>query len=298
MKLSLEVLSASWTVAGNAAAASSGAPADSEVMKICGSGTGGSGGVGGAPLVASGGAAEEEASSALTFMRVLTNMAEEVARAEARLIRSHHCRRVEWRIEHASTLRACFPEGRCLCSTPFAAAGLDGLSLVLFPSGHRSAKPGYCSFFVTLPSNASASKLTATLKVGRQRFLATPTPEQGEGFMGRINAAIFETAVDAGDDSLLLSLEVGEAKDEVLKVGSKQDAWRNSLNPLSMFGNGRIHSSAKSGGTTTPSGRLRALVSKTQSPPKDKAELEADAKAPSEAPETSAQQVEPETPAA
>merc|ERR1719379_762476 len=117
---------------------------------------------------------------------------------------SRMTRRVEWHIEHAGQLLSSFPEGEPICSTAFQAAGIDGLQLVLYPSGYTGAKEGYCSCFLYCPG---ASSLHCWLSVGNQKREAKLCFENG-GFYGRTNFCKFEHVVDMASDVVRLVLEI------------------------------------------------------------------------------------------
>mmetsp|Transcript_93715 Transcript_93715/g.265391 ORF Transcript_93715/g.265391 Transcript_93715/m.265391 type:complete len:250 (-) Transcript_93715:16-765(-) len=127
-------------------------------------------------------------------------------------------RRVEWCIEQASTLRQCFPEGECLCSAAFAAAGVEGLQLVFYPSGYAGARDGHCSYFLQCPPG---SVLRCSLWAGKQRREARLAFEQ-PGFFGRTNFCRFDHCVDAAQDTLMLALEIEEAQHTVSESMSHQ----------------------------------------------------------------------------
>merc|ERR1719478_1080532 len=71
----------------------------------------------------------------IMLRRQVNNRLPDVVRDAVNLMKSHMLRRVEWRLEGASSLRACYSENKCICSRAFTAAGLTGLQLVFYPSG-------------------------------------------------------------------------------------------------------------------------------------------------------------------
>jgi len=110
------------------------------------------------------------------------------------------------------------------------AAGIEGMQLVLYPSGFTGVRKNYCSVYVTRPANASFNHFYAWLRAGKQRWEVVPSNEHPELY-GRLNFARFEHCVDQESDSLLLVLEVQEAPQEILEVGSLQDEWRSPVQP-------------------------------------------------------------------
>mmetsp|Transcript_53493 Transcript_53493/g.148284 ORF Transcript_53493/g.148284 Transcript_53493/m.148284 type:complete len:763 (-) Transcript_53493:107-2395(-) len=81
------------------------------------------------------------------------------AKGEAALLRSALARRVEWRIARASERLAAARTAAAggdgtsepLCSPAFAAAGLEGLQLQLYPLGYRTRSDETCGFFLVCP---------------------------------------------------------------------------------------------------------------------------------------------------
>lgn len=87
--------------------------------------------------------------------------AEKVAAREVALFRSSMVRRVEWRVSRiserlAAARSAANSKGddealEPIVSPPFAAAGLEGLQLQLYPLGYRPRGEESCGFFLTCP---------------------------------------------------------------------------------------------------------------------------------------------------
>lgn len=127
------------------------------------------------------------------------------------MMKSRMVRNVEWRVEQASMLRRCFPSGECICSATFAAAGIDGFQLVFYPSGYNGATEGCCSFFLYSPAGVY---LKCCLSAGAQKREAHHYFEAA-GAYGRTNFCRFEQVVDEDTDSILLSLEIEEAHQDV-----------------------------------------------------------------------------------
>eukprot|EP00928_Gymnodinium_smaydae_P000540 TRINITY_DN10203_c1_g4_i3.p1 TRINITY_DN10203_c1_g4~~TRINITY_DN10203_c1_g4_i3.p1 ORF type:complete len:753 (+),score=206.17 TRINITY_DN10203_c1_g4_i3:53-2260(+) len=166
----------------------------------------------------------------LMLSRVVHNNVVERVDAAMQLLRSHMLRRIEWRLEQASTLRACYPEGKCICSAPFAAIGIEGLQLVFYPSGAPGARQGYCSFFYMRPRSSEGQHMLTSLRVGKMRFDGTEVPEL-PNLYGRLNVCRFDGCYDTIDDTLLLVMEVQETPQEVLEIASQQEPWRTPRRP-------------------------------------------------------------------
>jgi len=156
----------------------------------------------------------EEASDSLTLYRYLNHRILDLVESKVEVMRSRMVRRIEWRIENASTLRQAFPEGECLCSTTFAAAGMEGMQLVFYPAGYAGAKEGYCSYYLYCPAG---SALRCWLAIGKQRREARLFFER-DGFYGRTNFCRFDFCVDASEDCIVLVLDIDEAQQKVTQT--------------------------------------------------------------------------------
>jgi len=152
----------------------------------------------------------------LVSYRYLNHRMLDLVQNQVELMRSRMVRRIEWRVEQASALRRCFPEGECLCSTSFEAAGIEGLQLVFYPSGYVGARDGYCSFFLHCPAG---SFLRCWLSIGKQRREGRLSFER-PGFYGRTNFCRFEFCIDTSEDIVLLVLEIDEAQQNVTETMS------------------------------------------------------------------------------
>eukprot|EP00439_Symbiodinium_sp_Y106_P056246 s1914_g7.t2 len=170
--------------------------------------------------------------------RLLDLVKDQVETMKCRMVRT-----VEWRIEHASLLRQCFPEGEAMCSTDFGAAGIEGLRLVFYPSGYRGATEGFCSLFLVAPAGAT---LQCTLQAGRERREASHVYER-EGAFGRTNFCQLESCVDE-HDSIYIRLEVAEAhQDLVAKAAhpAPKPGDQRTLSQQEGVVSGPIHSAVK-----------------------------------------------------
>eukprot|EP00927_Polykrikos_kofoidii_P080944 TRINITY_DN7799_c0_g2_i1.p1 TRINITY_DN7799_c0_g2~~TRINITY_DN7799_c0_g2_i1.p1 ORF type:complete len:838 (-),score=135.87 TRINITY_DN7799_c0_g2_i1:107-2461(-) len=141
--------------------------------------------------------------------RHLNHRTMELVQEQVDLMRSRMVRRIEWRLEQASSLRRLFVEGECACSTPFEAAGMSGMQLVFYPSGYTGVKENYCSLFLHCPGGTA---LRCWLWAGKQKREARLSFENA-GFLGRTNFCRYDSCVEA-DDSVLLVLEIEEAQQD------------------------------------------------------------------------------------
>lgn len=145
--------------------------------------------------------------------RLLDQVQNKVDHMCARMVR-----KVEWRVEHASRLRRCFPHGEAMCSTVFSAAGIEGMQLIFYPSGYSGASDGVCSLFLFCPAGTT---LRCTLCLANQKRDASHTWEESGAF-GRTNYCRFENIIDEVEDSVMVTLEIEEAHQDVrAKVAHK-----------------------------------------------------------------------------
>lgn len=165
-------------------------------------------------------AVDESVKGTLVSHRHINHRILDSVQNQVELMRSRMVRKIEWRVEQASVLRRYFPEGECLCSTVFEAAGLHGLQLVFYPSGCAGVRDGYCSFFLYVPAGAA---LRCWLSIGKQRREGKLSFEK-PGCFGRTNFCRYEFCADRLDDSIMLALEIDEAKQDVTESMSHPSA--------------------------------------------------------------------------
>jgi len=146
----------------------------------------------------------------IATVRYLNHRTLDLVQNQVDMMRSGMVRRIEWRVEQASALRRYFPEGECLSSTPFEAAGVDNLQMIFYPSGYTGAKEGFCSFFLHCPAGCF---MRCWLSIGKQRREVRVTFDK-PGYYGRSNFCRYDFGVNSADDSILLSLEIDEAQAE------------------------------------------------------------------------------------
>lgn len=145
------------------------------------------------------------------YRKNVNNRILDQVRYQVDLMRSRMVRKVEWRVEQASLLRKCFPEGEPICSTPFSAAGIEGMQLIFYPSGYSGATAGYCSLYFFAPAGAT---LRCVLIAGGQRREAHHS-FQDSGAFGRTNFCRLEGVIDEEDDTVLLGIEIEEAHQDM-----------------------------------------------------------------------------------
>eukprot|EP00927_Polykrikos_kofoidii_P015796 TRINITY_DN17071_c0_g1_i2.p1 TRINITY_DN17071_c0_g1~~TRINITY_DN17071_c0_g1_i2.p1 ORF type:complete len:785 (-),score=121.63 TRINITY_DN17071_c0_g1_i2:145-2499(-) len=150
----------------------------------------------------------ERLDGTITLYRYHNHRTLDLVRDQVDLMRSRMVRRVGWCLEQASTLRSLFPEGKCVCSATFEAAGVSGLQLVFYPSGIAGVREGFCSFFLHC---AAGSSLRFWLQAGKQRREARLDSDRA-GVHGRTNFCRFENCIDTSDDTVQLVLEIEEAQ--------------------------------------------------------------------------------------
>eukprot|EP00929_Paragymnodinium_shiwhaense_P002219 TRINITY_DN102430_c0_g1_i1.p1 TRINITY_DN102430_c0_g1~~TRINITY_DN102430_c0_g1_i1.p1 ORF type:complete len:831 (-),score=159.96 TRINITY_DN102430_c0_g1_i1:264-2756(-) len=133
------------------------------------------------------------------------NIVEQV-KHQVQHMRACMVRRVEWRLQRASALQAHFPKGAELRSISFAAAGLENLQLVFYPSGSHEARDGLSSLYVKARAGTC---LEGYLQVGEERKDIRHCFDQ-DGFFGRCNFVRLCDATDSSD-SILLALDIDES---------------------------------------------------------------------------------------
>jgi hypothetical protein len=149
------------------------------------------------------------------FHRYINNRMYEQVKGQIDLMRSRMVRRVEWRIEQASKLRACFPPGECICSSQFMAAGIEGLQLMFYPCGYKGTTEGFCSLFVYGPAGCT---IKCFLCLGAQKREANHSFAE-PGAFGRTNFCRFDSIIDESDNTVLVAIDVEEAHmDSVAKT--------------------------------------------------------------------------------
>jgi hypothetical protein len=146
------------------------------------------------------------------FMRTINNRLYDQVKQQVHILQSRMVRKVEWRVENASLLRQCFPPDECICSTAFAAAGVDGMQFIFYPSGYKASTEGYCSLFLFGPAGAT---LKCWLSAGGQKRDASNTFNE-PGAFGRTNFARFESCVNEAEDSILIALEIEDAQQDLV----------------------------------------------------------------------------------
>eukprot|EP00927_Polykrikos_kofoidii_P080024 TRINITY_DN7688_c1_g1_i1.p1 TRINITY_DN7688_c1_g1~~TRINITY_DN7688_c1_g1_i1.p1 ORF type:complete len:742 (+),score=146.61 TRINITY_DN7688_c1_g1_i1:98-2323(+) len=153
-------------------------------------------------------AEEEELDGMIYFHRHINNRLFEQVKQKVDVMSSRMVKKVEWRVEQASKLRSCFPQGEPICSAQFNAAGLENLQLLFYPSGYNGAADGTASLFVYGPAGAAIS---CTLFLGQQKREASNNFATAGAF-GCTNFCRFETIVDKSDDTVTVGIEIKEAQ--------------------------------------------------------------------------------------
>eukprot|EP00928_Gymnodinium_smaydae_P071824 TRINITY_DN55304_c0_g1_i1.p1 TRINITY_DN55304_c0_g1~~TRINITY_DN55304_c0_g1_i1.p1 ORF type:complete len:798 (-),score=201.97 TRINITY_DN55304_c0_g1_i1:98-2491(-) len=138
--------------------------------------------------------------------RVVPQMRKEIERMQARMVR-----RIEWHVENASRLPSYFATREAICSPIFAAAGMEGLQLIFYPSGYKGATEGFCSMYLYCPGGIS---VRCTLSVGNQTRDAHNTFVEA-GAYGRANFCMYEGTYDKQSNCLVLAFEIVDIKQEL-----------------------------------------------------------------------------------
>jgi len=126
-------------------------------------------------------------------------------------VRSRAVRKIEWRVENASRLLACFPHGKPICSAPFDAFGIESMQLLFYPAGYTGATEGFASLFLYCPAGTTVH---CYLSLGNVRREVKYTYEEGCAY-GRTNHSSFKKVVDDITDTVLCCLEIVTAHQDL-----------------------------------------------------------------------------------
>jgi hypothetical protein len=160
---------------------------------------------------------DEPLEGSIVFQRNINNRLLEQVQGISDIMRSRLVKRVEWRVQHASLLQRCFPHGREICSPTFVAAGIEGMQLVLYPSGYAGATDHFCSIFLFAPAG---STINGHICAHKHKHKIHHTFEMAGAF-GRTNFGRFETVIGE-DDTVTIALEIVEASQDVRAVAQHQ----------------------------------------------------------------------------
>jgi len=152
----------------------------------------------------------------LHLQRHMNNRIFDQVKREMDCFKSRNVRRVEWRLEEATEMRKSFPRGAPVVSKVFDAAGIEGFQFVFYPNGYDSSPEGFCGAYLSAPAGAS---LKSTLQVGKETRELNHIFEKA-GYFGRNNFCRFESAMDEDEDTVLIVLDILEAQQDVVAVGS------------------------------------------------------------------------------
>mmetsp|Transcript_41401 Transcript_41401/g.72713 ORF Transcript_41401/g.72713 Transcript_41401/m.72713 type:complete len:783 (-) Transcript_41401:104-2452(-) len=155
--------------------------------------------------------AQKHLDGSVFFYRSVNNRILDQVKHQVEIMQSRMVRKIEWRVENASLLRRCFPQGEAICSMAFSAAGVDGMQLIFYPSGYNSATEGFCSLFLFAPAGAT---LSCWLSAGTQRRDASHTFEE-PGAFGRTNFCRYESCIDEAEDVIMIALDIQDAQQDM-----------------------------------------------------------------------------------
>jgi hypothetical protein len=153
---------------------------------------------------------EKALEGSIFFQRWTNNRLYDQVKGQIEIMQSRMVRKIEWRVEQASLLRRCFPPNECLCSASFAAAGIEGMQFVFYPSGYKNATEGYCSLFLYGPAGAT---LKCWLCAGNQKREASHSFDEPAAF-GRTNFCRFESCIDENEDCIVIVLDIEDAQQD------------------------------------------------------------------------------------
>lgn len=155
---------------------------------------------------------ESNIDCSLKLYRHINNRVLSQVKGQVEHFKSLCVRKVEWRLEEASSMRRCYPKGAPIASKEFDAAGVAGLQLIFYPGGHDTATEGFCSLFMQAPFGAT---LRCHLHAGRERRELVHTWDK-PGQFGRTNFCRFDSCVDEEQDVVLLTCEIEDAHQDLI----------------------------------------------------------------------------------
>lgn len=166
---------------------------------------------------------ENSLPGSMCYMRHLSNRVMEQVKEQVSGMESRMIRKIQWLVQNASKLREHFQWGQAMCSPCFSAAGVENMQFALYPSGYGQITEGFCSLF--LYANAGVT-LHCFLSMGAEGKQAREVQHTWDkpGAYGRTNFCLFDKVVDLQDDTILITLEIEEAKQEVCTPWTHQES--------------------------------------------------------------------------
>eukprot|EP00933_Yihiella_yeosuensis_P028893 TRINITY_DN22666_c3_g1_i1.p1 TRINITY_DN22666_c3_g1~~TRINITY_DN22666_c3_g1_i1.p1 ORF type:complete len:820 (-),score=174.53 TRINITY_DN22666_c3_g1_i1:93-2552(-) len=140
--------------------------------------------------------------------RILPQVRREVEKLQAKMIR-----RVEWLVKEADSLTDVFPHRTPICSPVFSAAGVEGMQLIIYPSGYTDSMEGFLSAFLYCPAGV---KLKCHLSAGNQKREISNHFKEAAAY-GRTNFCRLDSAVNTDTNTLLIAFEIEDIVQEVTK---------------------------------------------------------------------------------
>ncbi|CAD7965873.1 unnamed protein product [Amoebophrya sp. A25] len=166
----------------------------------------------------------------LFFSRHINNRLLDQVKQQVEVIRSRLLKRVEWKVENASTLPEQFPAGNAMLSPYFAIAGIDKMRFQFFPSGYLDpaenpqAVKGFCSLFLHCPAGTT---IHGVLTINMNGNIQKRPIEHTYHEIGSFGRTLFcRYAVIPGshpEDSLVISLDVNSAEQKLQSVNNEED---------------------------------------------------------------------------
>lgn len=153
--------------------------------------------------------------------RHINNRVIDQVQSQLKGIKSQMVRKIEWLVQNASSLRENVKWGEAMCSPRFDAAGIEGMQFALYPSGYGSnVTEGFCSLFLYGPAGAS---LHCFLTMASQAREINHYFEEA-GAYGRTNFCLFDKCISLQDDTILITLEIEDAKQDMSTPWTHQES--------------------------------------------------------------------------
>lgn len=168
---------------------------------------------------------ENSLDGSLCFMRHLSNRVMDQVRDQVSGMESRMIRKIQWLVQNASKMKQHFAWGQAMCSPCFSAAGVENMQFALYPTGYGNVTEGFCSLF--LYCNAGVT-MHCFLSMAKQARELTHTWDE-PGAFGRTNFCLFDHVIDVVDDTILVTLEIEEAQQDVSTPWTHQEAAKGAV---------------------------------------------------------------------
>jgi len=137
-------------------------------------------------------------------LKLVNTGPESAVRREAAVLHNRDKETVEWKIRDIRRRMLEVPNGVCLSSPLFSAAGVRDMHLEFYPNGLDGGKAGYCGFYVRCPSGEHTLKVT--LFVGSARRGPSKTEFNGNAAKGLPEFCRLDEQLVEGEEDLITGI--------------------------------------------------------------------------------------------